>query len=67
MKKTVKVEFLKNKANQLLSSDMSIEEKYGVIDMIEIILHEADAYRGYMFLGSNPTPGNADYVYRKYF
>lgn len=50
-RKTISVEKVKSKANNLLSNpDIIMEEKLGVITMIESILHETDNYQGFMYL-----------------
>lgn len=72
MRKTVKVDSLRNKANELLAANLPIEYKEGIIAMLEAALHEADAYRGFMFLGEvnenyPPRPGYSNYVARRYF
>lgn len=72
MKKTVKLDVLKNRANKLLATNLPIEYKEGVIAMLETALHDADAYSGFMFLCEvdetyPPKPGYANYVARKYF
>jgi hypothetical protein len=72
-RKTISVEKVKSKANNLLSNpDVIMEEKLGVITMIESILHETDNYRGFMYLnldddGSAPKLGTDGWVSRKYF
>lgn len=72
-KKTIQVEMIKNFANeQLANPNYTIEEKYGIITMVEKILHEANAYNGFMFLSLNednvaPSLGTDGYVSRKYF
>ena len=72
-KKTIQVEYIKNFANeQLAHPNYTMEEKYGIITMIEKILHEANAYKGFMFLSLDennmaPSLGTEGYVSRKYF
>jgi hypothetical protein len=49
-----------------------MEEKLGIITMIECVLHETDNYRGFMYLnldddGSAPKLGTDGWVSRKYF
>lgn len=72
-KKTIQVEMIKSFANeQLAHPNYTIEGKLGIITMIEKILHEANAYKGFMFLslGENntaPSLGTEGYVSRKYF
>jgi hypothetical protein len=72
MKKTVKLDTLKNKANELLAANLPIDYKEGVMAMIEAALHEADAYKGFIFLDEvnenyPPKPGYSNYVARRYF
>ena len=72
-RKTINVELLKNKANILLEHpSIPMEEKLGVITMIEMILHESDNYNGFMFLkltSENKAPrfGTPEWTSRKYF
>ena len=72
-KKTISVELTKTFANQYLAHpDYTMQEKMGVITMIEDILHSANAYKGFMFLSLNedntaPSLGTDAYVSRKYF
>lgn len=68
-KKTINVELLKNKANELLAiEEMPVGEKYGVIAMLETILHKSGNYKGFMFLDNSSTEINTNgHVSRKYF
>lgn len=72
-KKTIQVETIKNFANeQLAHPNVMMEEKLGIITMIEKILLEANAYKGFMFLhldenNNAPSLGTEGYVSRKYF
>lgn len=72
-KKTINVQDIKNFANvQLANPNNTMEEKLGIITMIERILLESNAYKGFMFLslGENnmaPALGTDGYVARKYF
>ena len=72
-KKTFSVQSIKNFANeQLAHPGYTMEEKLGIITMIERILHEANAYNGFMFLSLNddnkaPSLGTEGYYARKYF
>ena len=72
-KKTVRVDQVKDFANQLLASpDFSQEEKMGIITMVEKVLHEAGAYRGfrYLQLGPNleaPSLGSPGWCLRSYY
>lgn len=72
-KKTIQVQYIKNFANeQLAHPNNSIGEKLGIITMIEKVLHQSNAYKGFMFLSLNedntaPSLGTDGYVSRKYF
>ena len=72
-KKTIQVELLKEFANNYLAIPMvSIQEKMGIITMIEKVLHQSNAYKGYMYLKleENNTPPAFEtegWVTRKYF
>jgi hypothetical protein len=48
-----------------------MEEKLGIITMIEYVLHETDNYNGFMYLALNngeaPKLGTDEWVSRKYF
>ena len=72
-KKTFKVQEIKDYANLILADPkISLGEKLGIITMIEKILHEANAYKGFMFLhldenNNPPSLGTDEYVTRKYF
>jgi len=72
MKKTVKVEEILQFANeQLTHPNNTLEEKLGIITMIEFVLHKANRYNGFMFLnlenGVAPSLGTYEWCYRKYF
>jgi hypothetical protein len=71
-RKTINVEFLKDKANTLLANpNLIMEEKLGIITMIEIILLQSDNYNGFMYLnlvdGCAPRLGTDEWTERKYF
>jgi hypothetical protein len=72
-RKTINVELVKNKANILLANpNLIMEEKLGVITMIEMILLESDNYNGFMYLkltSENEAPrlGTPEWTERKYF
>ena len=72
-RKTISVEKIKNKANNLLANpDIQMEQKLGVIIMIEGILSETDNYNGFRYLnleedGSAPSLGTDGWVTRKYY
>ena len=71
-RKTIKVQEIKDYANLVLSdSNITLDEKMGVITMIEHILHKSNTYNGFMFLslpnGNAPEIYTNDWVSRKYF
>lgn len=71
-RKTIDVESIKKFANeQLAHPNNSLEEKLGIMTMIEQILCKTGNYNGYMFLkltdGTPPALGTYDWTCRKYF
>jgi len=72
-KKTIQVQVIKDYANfQLANPNNTLGEKLGVIAMIEKVLQESNAYKGYMYLKleENNTPpafGSEGWASRKYF
>jgi hypothetical protein len=71
-RKTIEVGLIKEFANnQLANPNNTLEEKLGIITMIEHVLHKANAYNGYMFLqlpnGTAPSLGTEEWCCRKYF
>jgi hypothetical protein len=72
-RKTLEVEQILQFANeQLAHPNNTLEEKLGIITMIEFVLSKADRYRGFMFLhldGDNTAPrlGTSEWCCRKYF
>jgi hypothetical protein len=72
-RKTISVEFIKEYANaQLANPNNTIEEKMGIITMIEKVLHESNSYNGYMYLSLEPNNqppalGTEGWSARKYF
>ena len=71
-KKTVQVGMIKDYANeQLANPNNTMEEKLGIITMIEKVLHMANAYQGYRYLelvnGKAPQLGTDEWVSRKYY
>ena len=75
-KKTVPIDLLLEKANLILSCEESTisdtltkEYKQAICDMIEIALHAANRYKGFMYLGDgNKIVFNSlEYWTRKYF
>jgi hypothetical protein len=71
-KKTVQVGMIKDYANeQLANPNNTMEEKLGIITMIEKVLHMANAYEGYRYLelvnGEAPLLGTDEWVSRKYY
>ena len=70
-RKTIEVGLIKEFANrQLAHPNNTLEEKLGIISMIEHVLHKANAYNGFMFLelpnGTAPALGTEDWCRRKY-
>ena len=71
-RKTITIENLKTRANQMLAAAendiITTQFKQGIASMIEWSLHQANAYEGYRFLDSNDSeymsPG---YWRREYF
>lgn len=71
-RKTIEVEMVRDRVNDLLSNpNLMMEEKMGIITMIEYILHETNNYKGFMYLelnnGEAPKLGSDEWVNRKYF
>jgi hypothetical protein len=71
-RKTINVDLVKGKVNKLLSNpNIIMEEKLGIITMIEYVLHETDNYNGFMYLALNngeaPKLGTDEWTERKYF
>jgi hypothetical protein len=71
-KKTIQVQEIKDYANLVLSNtNISLDEKMGVITMTEHILHKSNAYNGFMFLslpnGNAPEFYTYEWATRKYF
>lgn len=71
-RKTIDVESIKKFANeQLAHPNNSLEEKLGIMTMIEEILCKTGNYSGYMFLelidGTAPALGTYEWACRKYF
>lgn len=72
-KKTVEVSKLKRWANSILSTPkgeaehITKEFKDGICVMLEKVLHEANAYNGFMFLNNNDSERDTfGYVTREY-
>ena len=76
-RKTINVQLLKEYANaQLNNPNLSMQEKSGIIIMIEKVLHDANVYKGFMFMELNrsdtnelcaPALDTEGYFTRKYF
>jgi len=72
-KKTIQVEFIKNYVNNYLENPMiPVQEKMGIITMIEKVLQTSNAYKGYMYLkleenNTAPVFGSEGWASRKYF
>jgi hypothetical protein len=73
MRKTIELETLKKFVNNQLANDNNtIDEKQGMISVIEHALYRANSYRGFMFLDTTDgesigSPGTHKHVRRKYF
>jgi hypothetical protein len=71
-RKTIEVGLIKQFANnQLAHPNNTVEEKLGIITMIEHVLFKANAYNGFMFLNQIdgtkvPTLGTEEWYSRKY-
>jgi hypothetical protein len=70
-RKTIEVGLIKEFANnQLANPNNTLEEKHGIITMIEHVLLKANAYNGFMFLnpidGTTPTLLTYEWTCRKY-
>lgn len=72
-KKTISVQYIKEFANEQLNNpNNTIEEKIGIMTMIEEILHKSNAYKGFMYTKIQfdkqpPKFGTDDWACRKYF
>ncbi len=72
-KKTIRVEEVRQFANeQLANPNNTLEEKLGIITMVEKILLMADVYKGFMYLqlgpeNQPPRLGTEEWCCRKYF
>jgi hypothetical protein len=72
-RKTIEVGLIKEFANnQLAHPNNTVEEKLGIIRMIEHVLLKANAYNGFMFLNQIdgtkvPALGTEEWCSRKYF
>lgn len=71
-RKTIEVQSIKKFANeQLAHPNNSLEEKLGIMTMIEQILSKTGNYNGYMFLNfegeTPPNIGTYEWACRKYF
>lgn len=67
-RKTIEVQFLKDKVNLSLSSSLNTEQKETLCTFLEIILLEKNIYQGYMFLDiTNCETLSNGYFSRKYF
>ncbi len=73
MRKTVPSKVLKDFVNNQLANDNNtIEEKQGMISVLEHALHRTGSYNGFMFLDTQNgesigSPGTHNHVRRKYF
>lgn len=72
MRKTFELEAIKGFINEQLANDQNtLDEKQGMISVLEHVLLRSDSYRGFMFLDvgeeSIGPPGSPKHVRRKYF
>jgi hypothetical protein len=70
-RKTIEVGLIKDFANNKLANpNNTLEEKLGIISMIEHVLLKANAYNGFMFIklpnGTAPALGTEEWCCRKY-
>ena len=67
MRKTVKLHNLVVHVNNMLKSKMPRDGKIALCMLIEDVLMDAKAYRGFQFHNSDSAPGDNDYYDRTYF
>lgn len=67
-RKTIEIQFIKDKINIALASTLSTDHKESLCTFLEIILLEKNIYQGFMFLdNSNTEILTNGYFSRKYF
>jgi len=64
-KKTIKVSQLIEVANELLSREITIEQKEGIIVMLENVLHATNSYGGFVFLDPTDSQTGTDGFYKR--
>jgi hypothetical protein len=68
IRKTIEIQFIKDKVNLSLSSSLNTEQKEILCTFLEIILLEKNLYQGYMFLDNSKSETLSNgYFSRKYF
>jgi hypothetical protein len=72
MRKTFEIERIKAFVNEQLANDgNTLDEKQGMISVLEHVLMRSHAYKGFMFLDAGGEsigpPGTPKHVRRKYF
>jgi hypothetical protein len=72
MRKTFEIERIKAFVNEQLANDgNTLDEKQGMISVLEHVLMRSDSYKGFMFLDAGGEsigpPGTPKHVRRKYF
>jgi hypothetical protein len=72
MRKTFEIERIKTFVNEQLANDgNTLDEKQGMISVLEHVLMRSDSYKGFMFLDAGGEsigpPGTPKHVRRKYF
>jgi hypothetical protein len=72
MRKTFEIERIKTFVNEQLANDgNTLDEKQGMICVLEHVLMRSDSYKGFMFLDAGGEsigpPGTPKHVRRKYF
>ena len=64
-KKTIKVSQLIDLANDQLSREITIEQKEGIILMLENVLHATNSYSGFVFLDPSDSQFGTDGFYKR--
>ena len=60
MRKTVGLEFIKKEINGLLARPGSVAERQTLGYLLERVLFEANAYKGFAYLSQNEVPKNCE-------
>jgi hypothetical protein len=67
-RKTIEIQFIKDKINTALASTLNTDQKEILCATLETILHKVDGYKGFMFLDNSDTEILTNgYFSRKYF